>query len=130
MQEIPLHDIKPIIEIQEYSLYYFVALSGVVLLLLFALGYLAYSYLKNKKSYNIRAVHFGQLQTLSLADPKKAAYAITLYGATFRQDTARHERAYELLVEQLEPYKYKKVVESFDGATQRAFENYLGMIDV
>jgi len=129
-RDIPLHDIKPLIEIQEYSFYYLVALSGVALILLLALAYLAFHYLKNRNKFNIRKEHFKLLANIVFKDAKKDAYEITLYGSTFMNDSERHLKAYELLVEHLESYKYRKNVDSFDEETKREFDNFLGMLDV
>ncbi|HIP19539.1 MAG TPA: hypothetical protein EYG70_00275 [Sulfurimonas sp.] len=129
-KDIPLHDIKPLIEIQEYSLYYFVALVAFVSVVVLALLYLAYQYMKNRNSFNIRVEHLKLLQKSNLDDAKKAAYELTLYGATFCDDNEQTHRAYEVLVQELESYKYKKDVESFSEETKRSINNYLGMIDV
>jgi len=128
--EIPIHDIKPLIEIQEYSFIYLIILTVVVSLLLMGIGYLLYIYLKNKNKFNIRAEHYKLLKAISLDDAKKSAYDITLYGMTFEDDSLRHKQNYEALVDTLETYKYKKDVEKFDEDVKRQFERYLGMIDV
>jgi len=128
--EIQLHDIKPIIDIQEYSLYYFLGVVGITLLLIFAVGYLLYIWFQKKNKFNIRKEHKEMLFSLNLQDTKKSAYAITLYGTTFKNDSTRHEESYHNLVSRLEPYKYKKAVEAFDKETLNYFELYKEMCDV
>ncbi len=127
---IPLHDIKPLIEIQEYSFEFFVFLSIFVGLLVTGMAYLLYRYFKNRNRFNIRAEHSKILHSISFENPKEAAYKITLYGLTFKDDSLRHEQNYEALVDLLENYKYKRDVEKFDEDVKRQFERYLGMIDV
>ncbi len=129
-KDIPLHDIKPLIEIQEYSLYYFIALVGVVSIVTLLLVYLLINYLKNRNSFNIRAEHLKLLKEINLNDTKNAAYEITLHGSTFEFDSEHHSRTYLTLVEDLETYKYKKNVESFNRETKNSIENYIGMLDV
>lgn len=129
-KDIPLHDIKPLIEIQEYSLYSFIALVLLVSVMILGLIYFVYKYIKNRNSFNIRAEHLTLLKVCNLNDTKKAAYEITLYGATFSTDNQENQRTYETLVEELETYKYKKDVESFNKETKRSIENYIGMLDV
>jgi len=129
-RDIPLHDIKPLIEIQEYSMYYLIALGVVALVLFLALAYLAFHYLRNRNKFNIRKEHIKMLGNIVFSDAKKDAYEITLYGATFMHDSERHLKAYELLVEHLETYKYRKDVDSFDEETKREFDNFVGMLDV
>ncbi len=128
--EIPLHDIKPLLEIQEYSLYYFIAMTVVVMVLIFGILYLAYRWYKNKNKFNIRKEHYKLLKKVNYKNPKKAAYEITHYGATFKDDSERHQKAYENMLEKLEKYKYKKDVEDFDRETIHYIELFEGLIDV
>ncbi|QOP43117.1 hypothetical protein FJR45_03800 [Sulfurimonas sediminis] len=128
--EIPLHDIKPLIEIHEYSLYYLIGVSLLVVLILSGFIYLAYKWMQNRKRYNKRAEHYKKLFSLDCSNPKKAAYDLTFYGATFKDDSERHLKAYENMLEKLQRYKYKKNVEDFDTDTLHVIELYKGMIDV
>ena len=89
-----------------------------------------YKYFKNKNRYNERKEHFKIINSLDLSDTKKAAYAISLYGATFKDDGDRQKGMYENLTDRLEAYKYKKQVDSFDKDTLSYIELYKGMIDV
>ena len=128
-QEIPLHDIKGLVEIQDYSLYYFSVLVIVGFILFLGALYLLYKFLQNRKKFNLRKEHAKLLHKIKFSDAKKAAYEITQLGSTFKDDTPRHERAFELLVEDLESYKYKKDVSSFSSESKHLLENYLGLID-
>ena len=128
--DIPLHDIKPLIEIQEYSMYYLIVLSFIVIIVLFTLMYLALKYFKNRKKFNIRKDNLSKLRAIDFSNAKSAAYAITTYGKTFKDDSDRHIRAYDALLEELECYKYKKDVANFSDETKHVFEIYLGLIDV
>ena len=127
---IPLHDIKPLLEIQDYSFYYFLAIVTVVIVLLLGVLYLAYRWIRNRKKFNIRAEHYKLLKQVNYKNPKKAAYEITHYGETFENDSERHKRAYENMLEHLEQYKYKKDVKDFDSDTIHYIELFEGMIDV
>ncbi len=128
--DIPLHDIKPIVDVQEYSLYYFLGVAGVVILLAGGILYLVYLWLKKRKRFNIRKEHKRVLHSLAFIDAKKAAYAITHYGATFKSDTPRHTEMYKNLTDRLEDYKYKKEVDGLDKETLGYFELYKEMCDV
>jgi hypothetical protein len=128
--EIELHDIKPILEIQEYSLYYFLGLVGFLILLSLAIAYLLHLWLKKRKAFNIRKEHKKLLFSLELSDAKKAAYDITFYGATFKNDTPRNLEIYNNLCSKLEEYKYKKYVNTLDEDTLGYLELYKGMCDV
>ena len=128
--EIKLHDIKPLVEIQDYSLYYFLALVAFILLLCGALLYLFLNYRRKKNAFNIRKEHLKFLQMLDMQNAKQAAYQLTEYGATFENDTPQHLHLYEELVAALEEYKYKKYVDKFDEEMQNKIHKYVEMIDV
>ena len=130
MQDIELHDIKTIVEIQEYSLFYLLGTIFIAILVLLALVYLVMRYIKNKNAYNKRVEHFKLMASQDLSKTKEAAYAITHFGLTFRDDSPRHFEMYENLTKRLEPYKYKKEVEAFDDEVKSYIELYRGMIDV
>ena len=128
--DIPLHDIKPLIEIQEYSMYYLIGLSVMAIVVLFALLYLAFKYFANRNKFNIRKFNLNKLKDIDFSEPKKAAYEITSLGMVFKDDSDRHTRAFASLQEDLESYKYKKDVDNFNDETKRLFDLYLGMLDV
>lgn len=128
--DIPLHDIKPIVQIEEYSLYYFLGASFFAVALILGLSYLLFSWLKKRNRYNKRKEHFESFKTLDLSSTKESAYAITFYGATFKNDSLRHQESYDNLVGRLERYKYKKEVEGYDDETLGYIELYKGMVDV
>jgi hypothetical protein len=128
--DIPLHDIKPIVDIEEYSLYYFFGISFFALLFASGLIYLIYKWLKAKKAFNIRTQHFKAINELDLSDTKNAAYTITSLGLTFKNDSQRHSEMYDNIVQRLEAYKYKKEVSEFDKEVLGYIDVYKGMIDV
>lgn len=125
--DIPLHDIKPIVEVQEYSFYYLLALSALALFLVIGVAYLLYKYFTKRKIFNIRAHHMDLLKSISFDDAKKSAYAVTLYGATFKDDSPRHAQMFENITARLESYKYKKNVSSMDKETLGYVELYKEM---
>ncbi len=128
--DIPLHDIKPLLEIQEYSFYYLLGLSAVAAFIVIAVIYLALKWFKNRNAFNIRKEHQRLLNAVDLNDAKKAAYDITFYGNTFSDDGQRHSEMYKNIIDRLEPYKYKKEVDAIDSEVIGYIELYRGMIDV
>ncbi len=128
--EIPLHDIKPIVEVHEYSLYYFLAATILAVILVSGIAYLLYKWIQKRNAYSVRKEHRKLLTSISLKDTKKAAYDITFYGATFKDDSQRHSEMYNNLIRRLEGYKYKKEVDDFDKETLGYFELYKEMCDV
>lgn len=128
--DIPLHDIKPIVEVQEYSLYYFLGIASIAALLVVALGYFIYKYFQRRNTFNLRKEHFKLLNSLDLNNTKESAYMITSLGVTFKDDSPRHQEMYENLTSCLEKYKYKKEVGKFSEEVLGYIELYKEMIDV
>ena len=128
--DVPLHDIKTIVEVQEYSFYYLLAIVFLSLLALLALIYLIYKYIQKLNAYNERKEHLKLLNSIDLTDTKNAAYAISKYGVTFANDGKRESEMYQNITSRLEQFKYKKSVEEFDEETLGYIDLYKGMIDV
>lgn len=128
--DIPLHDIKPLLEVDEYSLYYFLSASSLLVILLLGIIYLIYRYFKKRNAYNVRKEYIKNINALDFSDTKKTAYQISFYGELFKDDSPRHAEMYQNLMQRLEPYKYKKTVDSFDKETIGFMELYKEMLDV
>jgi hypothetical protein len=128
--DIPLHDIKPLVEVSDNSFILFVLLLLLSVLLLMGIVYLALHFLKHRKRDNHRKDSYRQLKKINFKDAKLSAYAITEYGRLFAEDSPQTKEAYENLVTRLAPYKYKKMVQDIDAETKSYYEIYLGMIDV
>ena len=128
--DIPLHDIKPIIQVQEYSFYYLVALVAVGTFLLLSALYFLFKWYKSRNAFNLRKEHLRLINAIDLEDTKSAAYAFTFYGLSFKDDSPRHSEMYRNLMQRLDEYKYKKDVDAFDSETLGYLELYKGMLDV
>jgi len=128
--DIPLHDIKPLVDIQEYSMEYLIGLGVVGVILLLGAIYLLFVWLRYKNRFNIRKEHYKLFNAITYEESKNAAYKLTLYGLTFKDDSPRHQRAFHDLVERLNSYKYKKSVDSFDSETLHSIDIYKSMLDV
>jgi hypothetical protein len=130
IQEIPLRDIKPLVEIQEYSLYYFSALALLAILFVTGAIYFLVKYVKSKKAFNVRKEHLKLMNAIDFSDAKRDAYDMTLYGATFKNDSPKHLDAYENMLDKLEEYKYKRTVDEVKEEAKLYADLYRGMIDV
>lgn len=128
-KEIPIHDIKPLLEVEDYSIYYFLGLVGVALFLALGAAYLFYKWFRGRKIINVRKEHKKLLDSIDLSYPKKAAYEITLYGSTFKDDGHRQSEMFNNLTDRLQEYKYKKTVQDIDKETRSYFELYKEMCD-
>lgn len=126
---IPLNDIAPLVEIHDYSLYYFIALTLIATALLAAL-FLALVKQWRKRKLSIRKEKFNELSRIEFSDPKYAAYTISEVGRFFASDNERTQAAYRNLFDRLEPYKYAPKVEMIDEETLGYYRLYLEIIDV
>jgi len=124
MNEIKLHDIKPIFEIQEYSLYYLLGTILLGIILTCSIAYMLYYFYKRKNAYNLKKEHLKLLNSINLQDTKQSAYDITLYGASFKNDTPEHFKTYKKLVHNLQHYKYKRYINSFDEGILKDINHY------
>ena len=130
MNEIKLHDIKSIVDVEEYSLYYLLGVVFLTIVLVSTISYMLYLWYKKRNAFNIRKEHFKFMSELSFTNTKESAYAMTLYGATFKNDTPEHNRIYENLLKRLQEYKYKKDVKDFDEKTLKEFNLYREICNV
>lgn len=128
--DIPLHDIKPLMEVPDSSFTILIILVGIVAVVLAGGLYLLYRYLQSRKTVNHRKVHYKALKKVDFRDSKRAAYAITEHGRIFAEDSERLTETYANLMSRLEEYKYKKVVAAIDDESRSYYKIYLEMIDV
>ncbi len=128
--DIPLHDIKPLVEVNDHSFILFVGLVIIGAIVIPGLAYLLFLFLKRRKKENTRKDAYALLRAVDFKDAKVSAYAITAYGLVFAEDSPQTQETYENLVNRLAPYKYKKEVESIDAECKSYYEIYVGMIDV
>lgn len=128
--DIPLHDIKPLMEVPDSSLTLLMMIAGVVAVLLTGALFLLYRFMRDRKAVNLRKVYYKQLKAIDFSDSKRAAYSITEHGRLFANDSERLNEAYNNLVARLEAYKYKKTVQPIDAESMSYYKIYLEMIDV
>jgi hypothetical protein len=127
--DIPLHDIMPLVEVPDTSIYWFGALvvAGLVLLALIVFALLRW---KRGRKISERRLHFEVLRNINLKNSKQSAYTISKEGAFFAHDNERTLNTYQNLFARLEPYKYAPAVANIDEETLGYYHLYLEMIDV
>ncbi|OHD83788.1 MAG: hypothetical protein A2Y52_09730 [Sulfuricurvum sp. RIFCSPLOWO2_02_43_6] len=126
---IPVNDIAPLVEIPDYSLYYFIAVVIITVTVTLALILALIKQLRKRK-INVRKERFKALSAIDFSDPKRAAYTITELGRVFASDNERTEKAYHNLFERLAPYKYAPQVKMIDEETLGYYRLYVEIIDV
>lgn len=127
--DIPVHDIYPLVEVADYSLYYFLVLVVVGLAAVLGILFWLLKRIRNRRTSG-RQIAFDQLKSLDFTDPKRAAYSLSEIGRLFAHDSERTAKAYQNLFERLERYKYAPRVEKIDEETLGYYRLYLEMIDV
>lgn len=124
-----INDIKPLVQIPDYSVYLYYALISIgVLLILFCI-YFLYNYLKKRKNSKAKQ-YYKILKNIQFNDPKKDAYTITTYGRLLATDE-RSQKLMDELWESLQLYKYKKdIPKDFTKETKAKFTTFMESLDV
>lgn len=128
MNEIKLHDIKALVDIPDISFYIFISLAIFFLSVFLLLCFLGYRIYKNR-SLNIRKKYYEILKNINLEDTKKASYEMTKY-LRLIVSNEREDKLVQELIQNLEIYKYKKNVSSFDENIKSEFDRLMDAIDV
>lgn len=127
MNELKINGLKGLETIPDITLYLFILLIIVSIIILSSLIYLLYRSFKTKN--NPRKVYYKKLQELDLNDTKNSAYKMS----KCIKELAKNDREIKLaqeLISDLEKYKYKKNVEAFDSNIHRKYELFMDNIDV
>lgn len=128
MNELKLHDIKNLLEINENSFFLFLLLIFIGVLLFVFLILFILRFIKNKKQ-NDKKIYFNKLQKLDFSKSKQCAYTITKYGRLL-VNNEREKKILEELIEELNEYKYKKEVKTIDEQLKAKISNFLDILDV
>lgn len=129
MQDIPLHDIKPLVEVPDNSLMILIIIAFLVLSLIFvSLGLWLWAEFKKKKEVNLRKMYMKKIHEIDTNNAKQAAYEISEY-ARFIVRNDKEKALLESLDERLSKYKYKKSVEALDKETLGDFYVFLEVLD-
>jgi hypothetical protein len=115
-----LHDIFPEVPIVEYSLYSFLALCLLGLVLLYVL----YCVLKNRRK-KLQPLHI--LEHYNANDAKQTAQQISYYGKQLaKSETQKHTLT--SLEAKLEHYKYLKTSEPLSTEVQKEIERFIATL--
>ena len=129
MQDIPLHDIKPLVAVPDNSLMIVIILASLVLtLILVPLFIWLYKLYKKSKNINMRKSYLEKIHAVNTKDAKNAAYEISKYGLLLAQNERELEML-ESLDKRLSVYKYKKNVEALDSETLAYYQLFLEVLD-
>ncbi len=127
MQE-KLRDIKPLIEIPDYSYWVYYGLIAAAIVLVAAIVAVVALRLWRMRKENLAKRYLAALKSIDWHDSKKAAYEATRYGRLIATDR-RLKELYDQLLPLLEKYKYKKEVEPVDQETLNKFNLFVQVAD-
>lgn len=129
MKDIPLHDIKPLVEVPDNSLMIIIILTALILTLIFVpLMLWAWKKLKKVKEINLRKVYLEKIHHIDTNNAKQAAYEISEY-ARHIVSSDKERSLLEELDNRLSQYKYKKSVEKLDDETLAHFRVFIEVLD-
>jgi hypothetical protein len=128
MMEEGLRDIKPLLEIPDYSYVMFVVLSLFLLIVLLGLLYFFGKKIWKNRKINMQKVYFERLKSVDWNNTKKSAYEVTFFGRALATEP-RVEEIYKQLLPMLEPYKYRKEVPMIDDETMKQYNLLVHIID-
>ena len=123
-----LRDIKPLLEIPDYSYAIFIALALFMFSIILILLYIFFRKFWLNRKKNMKKVYFKRLKSVDWGDTKHAAYEVTYFGHLLADET-RVEEIYKQLVPMLEPYKYRKYVPDIDETTLKQYDLLVHVID-
>ena len=128
--QMQLRDIKPPVPIDDLSIYLYwgVVIAGVIataLILFFLIRFLL-----SLRRINQRKIYLDALKNIDWHDPKKSAYEATHLGRLIVEGDQEHlGELYQQMVQELETYKYKKVVEPIRPEARAQFDLFVKVCD-
>ena len=128
MNDIPLHDIKPLVEVPNDSFIYLSVIAVVFVIIVFLLLVWLWRFYRRKKGVDVRKLYLKKIHNIDFNDSKKAAYDISHYGRMLAE-SEREIEILENLDRRLSGYKYKKDVGQIDDETLNYYRLFLGVLD-
>ncbi|MCJ7765920.1 MAG: hypothetical protein MUP09_08280 [Thiovulaceae bacterium] len=118
-----LRDIKGLVEVTDYSLYYLGGLVAVTLLLLLVLAIFIYRYLTKKEPLTQRKVAIERLEAFEFGDVKQSVYEFSHLAHYAVSEDQREEL--EKLLAELAPYKFRKEVPELDDTLKTKMQGFI-----
>ncbi len=117
-----LRDIKGIVEVTDYSLYY---LIGAILAVVIVLAILIYIFMqpKKRKKPTSAQIALKNLKNIDYENSKDVSYTFTL-NIPFFETSENKEKIRELL-DKLEVYKYKKYIPNMDKELKDDIKSFI-----
>lgn len=118
-----LRDIKGIVEVTDYSLYYLLGVVGVSTIVLMVVAVFLYRYVLKKDPLTQKKVAMDLLEKFTFGDAKASAYEFSHLAQYAVNDSQRSEL--EELLSELEVYKFKKEVPELDEELKAKMKKFI-----
>jgi hypothetical protein len=133
---IKIHDIKPLEQIPDNSIYFYYGLIIFSILFIIILFYFIYTFFKQKK-ISLQMQYFKILQNIDFNNQKETAYCISKYGQLLIKDEQQIKLFKELnasleeLNASLEEFKYKKEIsQSIPNSIKLQYNKFMEILNV
>ena len=124
-----IHDIKPIVEIPDITIYIYYGLIVLAILFTLFIIYTIYKIFKAKKT-SVEKEYFSTLQNINFENTKESSYLISKYGRLLATNE-REKRLIDEIHHSLEVYKYKKdVPQTISTDIKTKFNIFMDSLDV
>ena len=123
-----LNDIKELEKIPDNSFFIFLALVFISMVLLIIMIFSLIKFVKNRK-VSPKKEYYKILKNINFENPKEFAYTFTKYSKLLITNDREKKLANEL-IEELEKYKYKKIVENLDEEIKAKYKIFMESLDV
>ncbi len=118
-----LRDIKGLVEVTDYSFYYLLGVIALVVVLLAVAALLLYRYLTKKSPRTQREIAIERLERFEFGDAKESVYRFSHLAQYAVTDA--HQKKLEVLLADLEPYKFKKEVPKLDEVLKSRMQAFI-----
>jgi len=118
-----LRDIKPIVMIPDYSLYYLFALIAFVLVLIAIIIYKYKSKIRKTKQPSEKELLLEKLNNLDYTNTKEIAYSFSVDCKHFLDE--QNQEKYDEIEKKLIQYKYKKEVEPLSKELEQNIKEFI-----
>ena len=118
-----LRDIKGIVEVTDYSLYYLLGVVGVGTIVVMAVAVWLYKYMTKKDTLTQKKVAMDLLKKFEFGDAKASAYEFSHLAQYAVNETQRKEL--EELLAELEVYKFKQEVPELDAELKAKMKKFI-----
>ena len=116
-----LKDIKGIVEVPDFSLYYFIAIDFAIIAFIVFLVFLFKT--KKKPKPTKKEIALKILKNIDFLDTKKSVYDFCEHGALFVNEN--NQNSFQTIEKELQKYKYKKDVPNLDEESIKKMKDFI-----